>query len=85
MVQPWASPVVMVQKKDGTRHFCINYCMLNSVTTADLFPHEVKYLGHTVIPERLGTDNKLVEAVHNFPQPQSVSEVCMHRKPELAS
>ena len=35
---PWASPVVMVRKRDGTLRFCVDYLELNSVTKANTFP-----------------------------------------------
>ena len=35
---PWASPVVMVTKKDGTCCFCIDYRRLNGITQEECVP-----------------------------------------------
>jgi hypothetical protein len=37
-IGPWASPVVLVQKKNGKQRLCIDYQELNKITQKDAYP-----------------------------------------------
>lgn len=37
-VSPWAAPVIFVEKKDGTKRWCVDYRGLNQVTLKNKYP-----------------------------------------------
>ena len=50
----WCNAVVLVQKRDGSLHFCIDFCHLNAHTKKDSYPlHRIQ----EVLESLLGTGN----------------------------
>ena len=78
-VSPWASPIVLVPKKDGTYHFCVDFCRLNTITKKDIYPLPriddiLDTLGESKFssPRVTGKLNSLPIRARNLPSPLTV-------------
>ena len=65
---PWASPVVLAGKKDGTLRFCVNYKALNDVTVKDSYPQPIiEDLLNQVAGHKYYTKLDLYSGYHQIP------------------
>ncbi|WVZ48686.1 hypothetical protein U9M48_000105 [Paspalum notatum var. saurae] len=84
---PWASPVLLTEKKDGTLRMCVDYRGLNAVTKlrehklyakfskCDFWIEEVKFLGHVVSNGGIAVDQSKVSEVQNWKIPEDVKGI----------
>jgi hypothetical protein len=65
---PWASPLHLVPKKDGSRHPCGDYCHLNAVTVPDRCPlPNMQSLYDRMAENTMFSKIYLVKAYHQIP------------------
>ncbi|GFO19359.1 thioredoxin [Plakobranchus ocellatus] len=75
---PYASPVVVVKKKDGTNRVCIDYRRLNKLTIFDpqpMTPPADIFQGHSLGRGAIGLQDENVEKVRNAPRPKTKRDV----------
>ena len=72
---PWASPIVLVKKKDGTWRFCIDFRKLNEVTVKDAYPlPQVNDLIDTLSGHKYFTTLDLASGYWQVPMEESSQE-----------
>ena len=66
---PWASPIVLVRKKDGGMRVCVDYRKLNKNTKLAEFPLPRI---HVVSEKGVQTDPRKIAAVEKYPTPRDL-------------
>jgi len=57
----WSFPVVLIEKKDGTTCFCVDYRALNQITHKDSYPLQpARPVGQDLVLIHVGFDNWLL-------------------------
>ena len=65
---PWAAPIILVPKKDGTTRLCVDYRKLNAVTLGDPYPlPHVKDLINDIGKAKYITSLDLTKGYHQVP------------------
>ncbi|GFX45601.1 retrovirus-related Pol polyprotein from transposon 17.6 [Trichonephila clavipes] len=85
----YASPIVMIKKKDGSSRMCIDYRKLNQKLVKDKFPlpiiedvldtlqeaKKIEFLGHIVESGTIKPSPTKTLAVRKFPEPTTIKQV----------
>ena len=70
---PWASPIVLVTKKDGSVCFCVDYRKLNQVAKFDAYPMpRIEELVDTIGPAGVITTLDLAKGYWQIPMDKSL-------------
>ena len=81
-VSPWASPIVLVTKKDGTVRFCVDYRKVNQVAKFDAYPMpRVEEVFESIGPANFITTLDLAKGYWQIPMAKDSHEVTAFNTP----
>ena len=79
---PWASPIVLVDKKDGTIRFCVDYRKVNQVAKFDAYPMpRVEEVLDSIGSEKFITTLDLARGYWQIPLAESSKEISAFTTP----